>query len=93
MTTSGLWKCCAETDSRSPWKSLRLSHIPSLQESGQLGWLTRHFPAWRVDETYVRVKGRWCYLYRVIDFSGATIDFVLSGFAMPLRPNACSARR
>ena len=34
--------------------------------------------SWRVDETYVRVKGRSCYLYRVIDSSGATIDFVLS---------------
>ena len=34
--------------------------------------------SWRVDETYVRVKGRWCYLYRAIDSSGTTIDFVLS---------------
>ena len=34
--------------------------------------------SWRVDETYVRVKGRSCYLYRAIDSSGATIDFVLS---------------
>ena len=34
--------------------------------------------SWRVDETYVRVKGRWCYLYRAIDSRGATIDFVLS---------------
>ena len=34
--------------------------------------------SWRVDETYVRVKGRWCYLYRVIDSTGATIDFLLS---------------
>src|SRR6516162_6739666 len=33
---------------------------------------------WRVDETYVRVKGRWCYLYRAIDSWGATIDFLLS---------------
>ena len=33
----------------------------------------------RVDETCVLVKGRWCYLYRPIDSSGATIDFVLSG--------------
>jgi transposase-like protein len=31
-----------------------------------------------VDETYVRVKGRWCYLYRAIDSAGATIDFLLS---------------
>src|ERR1039457_4427685 len=27
--------------------------------------------SWRVDETYVRVKGRWCYLYRAIDSRGA----------------------
>jgi hypothetical protein len=33
-----------------------------------------------VDETYVRVKGRWCYLYRAIDSRGATIDFLLSAF-------------
>ena len=33
---------------------------------------------WRVDETYLRVKGRWCYLYRAIDSAGATIDFLLS---------------
>src|SRR5271170_927538 len=36
--------------------------------------------SWRVDETYVRVKGRWCYLYRAIDSKGATIDFLLSTF-------------
>ena len=34
--------------------------------------------SWRVDETYVRVKGDWCYLYRAIDSTGATIDFFLS---------------
>src|ERR1700680_23419 len=34
--------------------------------------------SWRVDETYVRVKGRWCYLYRAINSAGATIDFLLS---------------
>ena len=34
--------------------------------------------SWRVDETYVRVKGRWCYLYRAIDSMGATIGFLLS---------------
>ena len=46
--------------------------------------LRRHLKAtnksWRVDETYVRVKGRWCYLYRAIDSKGATIDFLLSAF-------------
>ena len=34
--------------------------------------------SWRVDETYIRIKGRWCYLYRAIDSCGATIDFLLS---------------
>ena len=31
-----------------------------------------------VDETYVKVKGRWRYLYRAIDKDGATLDFFLS---------------
>src|ERR1700726_567559 len=34
--------------------------------------------SWRVDETYIRVKGAWCYLYRAIDSTGVTIDFLLS---------------
>ncbi|MFC4168952.1 IS6 family transposase [Teichococcus aestuarii] len=34
--------------------------------------------SWRVDETYVKVKGRWMYLYRAVDSLGQTIDFLLS---------------
>jgi len=34
--------------------------------------------SWRLDETYVRVKGQWRYLYRAVDSSGATLDFLLS---------------
>src|SRR3954467_15319470 len=34
--------------------------------------------AWRVDETYVKVKGRWMYLYRAVDSRGQTIDLLLS---------------
>ncbi|PWU07398.1 MAG: IS6 family transposase [Terriglobia bacterium] len=34
--------------------------------------------SWRVDETYVRVAGKWAYLYRAVDSAGATIDFLLS---------------
>jgi IS6 family transposase len=56
-------------------------------------WVQRYAPAlerclrkrlkatndsWRVDETYVRVKGKWVYLYRAVDSEGATIDFLLS---------------
>lgn len=36
---------------------------------------------WRVDKTYVRVAGKWAYLYRAIDSAGDTIDFLL--FAQP----------
>ena len=34
--------------------------------------------SWRVDETYIRVKGQWRYLYRALDSQGNTIDFMLS---------------
>jgi transposase-like protein len=40
--------------------------------------LKRTGTSWRVDETYVRVAGRWAYLYRAVDSSGATLDFYLS---------------
>jgi transposase-like protein len=33
---------------------------------------------WRADETYVKLKGRWTYLYRAVDSRGRTIDFLLS---------------
>jgi putative transposase len=34
--------------------------------------------SWRMDETYVKVKGRWMYLYRAIDKWANTLDFMLS---------------
>ncbi len=32
-----------------------------------------------MDETYVRVRGEWVYLYRAVDKAGKTVDFFLSG--------------
>jgi transposase-like protein len=32
---------------------------------------------WRVDETYIKVKGQWKYLYRAVDKAGNTVDFLL----------------
>jgi transposase-like protein len=34
--------------------------------------------SWRVDETYIRVSGRWTYLYHAVDRQGLTVDFLLS---------------
>ncbi|WP_144520498.1 DDE-type integrase/transposase/recombinase, partial [Bacillus thuringiensis] len=34
--------------------------------------------SWRVDETYIKVKGQWMYLYHAVDSEGNTIDFYLS---------------
>jgi putative transposase len=42
------------------------------RRSGRIG------RSWYVDETYIKVQGRWCYLYRAIDRSGALVDVRLS---------------
>jgi IS6 family transposase len=34
--------------------------------------------SWRVDETYIKIKGMWKYLYRAVDSEGNTLDFMLS---------------
>jgi transposase-like protein len=44
--------------------------------------------SWRVDETYVRVGGKWKYLFRAVDKQGRLIDFMLSD-----RRNTKAARR
>src|ERR1700739_3961309 len=44
--------------------------------------------SWRVDETYIRVKGKWRSLYRAVDSSGATLDFLLSA-----KQGAAAAKR
>jgi transposase-like protein len=65
-----------EADHTTVWRWVQ-RYGPELEEL-----MRRHLKptnkSWRVDETYVRVKGRWCYLHRAIDSAGATIDFLLS---------------
>jgi putative transposase len=34
--------------------------------------------SWRMDETYIKIKGKWAYLYRAIDKYGKTLDFMLT---------------
>jgi len=49
-------------------------------------WMTNR--SWRADETYLRVAGKWTYLYRAVDSSGSTVDFHLSA-----RQDAAAANR
>ena len=47
--------------------------------------------SWRMDETYVKVKGRWMYLYRAIDKCGKTLDFPPNGFKPPASSRSASS--
>lgn len=48
---------------------------------------------WHVDETYIKVRGRWMYLYRAIDRVGNTVEYFFSEHRDLWRPNASCARR
>jgi transposase, IS6 family len=40
--------------------------------------LKRTNDSWRMDETYIKIKGKDAYLYRAVDSEGNTIDFYVS---------------
>ena len=52
-------------------------HAPETERRGR-PHLKPTNDSWRVDETYVKVGGRWMYLYRVGDSTGQTLDFLLN---------------
>src|SRR3546814_16762555 len=53
-------------------------YAPELEKPLRWFWRRGFDPSWRLDETYVKVRGKWTYLYRAVDNRGATIDFYLS---------------
>jgi transposase-like protein len=63
-------------------------YAPEMEKRLRWQWRCPRSTSWRVDETYVRVRGQWAYLYRALDKHGNTIDFYLS----PTR-NARAAKR
>ena len=63
-------------------------YAPEIEKRLRWQWRRPQSTSWRVDETYVKVRGKWAYLYRALDKEGNTIDFYLS----PTR-NAKAAKR
>src|SRR5258708_37165706 len=54
-----------------------IKYVPLLEKQ----FLARKRPvrsSWRMDETYVKGKGAWKYLYRAVDQAGATVGFLLT---------------
>lgn len=52
-------------------------YAPELEKRA-LWYQNRLSFSWRVDETYIKVRGQWKYLFRAIDKTGRTLDFYLS---------------
>ena len=53
-------------------------YAPEMEKRLRWFWRRGFDPSWRLDETYVKVRGKWTYLYRAVDKRGDTIDFYLS---------------
>ena len=49
--------------------------------------------SWRVDETYVKIRGKWVYLYRAVDREGRPWTFVSAPGAMSSRPRRSSGKQ
>lgn len=54
------------------------TYAPEIEKRLRWQWRCPRSTSWRVDETYVKVGGKWAYLYRAVDKYGNTIDFHLS---------------
>jgi IS6 family transposase len=63
-------------------------YAPEIEKRLRWQWRGPRSTSWRVDETYVKVRGQWAYLYRAVDKLGNTIDFYLS----PTRNTAAAKR-
>ncbi|WP_416430710.1 IS6 family transposase [Piscirickettsia salmonis] len=55
-----------------------VKYAPQLEEHFNKCYKRQPCTSWRLDETYIKIKGQWYYLYRAIDRHGDTVDFALS---------------
>ena len=53
-------------------------YAPEIEKRLRWQWRQPRSTSWRVDETYIKVRGQWVYLWRAVDKFGDTIDFYLS---------------
>ena len=53
-------------------------YAPEMEKRLRWQWRRARSVSWRIDETYVKVRGKWAYPYRAVDKFGDTIDFYLS---------------
>jgi transposase-like protein len=53
-----------------------IQYVPEFEERWNR-WARRVNSSWRVDETYIRVRGKWEYLNRAVDKYGKTVNFLL----------------
>ena len=53
-------------------------YAPQLEESFRKRYKRLVGISWRMDETYIKVKGQWVYSYRAVDKEGQTVYFMLS---------------
>ena len=60
-----------------PFETLKRALHPSWQINCVPSDEVKEARSWYVDETYVNVKGKWCYLYRAIDRDGNLVDSML----------------
>ena len=51
-----------------------IHYAPLLEDEFRKNYKRKVGSSWRMDETYIKVKGEWCYLYRAVDQEGDAID-------------------